>query len=135
MSPAAEAVVVDLGAVGRASVALARWYRGLVATGEGDVDELGHARAELAALPAQPGPLGRAVELLVCGGDNATDAEIVAAVSLLCDAASRAAPAPPAAPEVPPPPPPPARRRRRRGPVVTQPSLPGLDAQIVTGGP
>ena len=122
MSPAADAVVVDLGAVGRASVALARWYRGLVATGEGDVDELGQARADLAALPAQPGPLGRAIDLLVCGGDDASDAEIVDAVSLLCDAASRAARAP--VPVVPPPPAP--RPRRRRPPAATQPSLPGF---------
>ena len=87
-------MVVDLGAVGRASVALARWYRGLVSTGEADPTELGSARADLAALPAQPGPLGRAVQLVVDGGDNATDDEIVAAVALLCDAASRAGPAP-----------------------------------------
>ncbi len=119
---ATDAVVVDLGAVGRASLALARWYRGLVATGEGDVGELGQARADLAALPAQTGPLGRAIDLLVCGGDDASDAEIVDAVSLLCDAASRAAGAP--VPVVPPPPAP--RPRQRRPPAVTQPSLPGF---------
>ena len=127
MSTPPDAVVVDLGAVGRASAALARWYRGLVATGEGDVDELGRARAELATLPAQPGRLGWAVRLIVCGGDDATtDQEIVAAVSLLCDAASRAAgPSTPtaiqsaaAAP---------LRRRRNQAATVTQPTLPGLE--------
>ena len=120
MSATSDPVVVDLGAVGRASVALARWYRVLVATGEADVDELGQARAELAALPVQPGRLGRAVQLVVGGGDDASDEEIVAAVSLLCDAATRAAQAPPAvavteAPHWP---------RRRRN--VVQPTLPGL---------
>lgn len=125
MSGPADAVVVDLGAVGRASVALARWYRRLVATGEGDVGELGRARAELASLPAQPGRLGSAIRLIVCGGDDATDEDIVAAVSLLCDAASRAAE--PSAPvaihsaAVAP-----LRRRRGRA-TVTQPTLPGLE--------
>ncbi len=126
MSTPPDAVVVDLGAVGRASVALARWYRGLVATGEGDVDELGRARMELATLPAQPGRLGRAVRLIVCGGDDATDEEIVAAVNLLCDAASRAAgPSAPTAIQsaaVAP-----LRRRRGRAGTVTQPALPGLE--------
>ena len=125
MSTPPDAVVVDLGTVGRASAALARWYRGLVATGEGDVDELGRARAELATLPAQPGRLGWAVRLIVCGGDHATDEEIVAAVNLLCDAASRAGgPSAPIAVQsaaVAPP-----RRRRGRGATVIQPTLPGL---------
>lgn len=126
MSTYPDAVVVDLGAVGRASAALARWYRGLVATGEGDVDELGRARLELATLPAQPGRLGWAVRLIVCGGDDATDAEIVDAVNLLCDAASRAGgPSTPIAVRsaaVAP-----LRRRRDRGATVTQPTLPGLE--------
>jgi hypothetical protein len=126
VSGPADAVVVDLGAVGRASVALARWYRGLVATGEGDVAELGRARAELASLPPQPGRLGWAVRVIVCGGDDATDEEIVAAVSLLCDAASRAAgPSAPvavhAAAVAP------LRRRRGRVATVTQPTLPGME--------
>ena len=126
MSAESDPVVVDLGAVGRASVALARWYRGLVATGEGDIDELGRARTELATLPAQPGRLGWAVRLIVCGGDDATDEEIVAAVSLLCDAASRAAgPAAPIAIQsaaVAP-----LRRRWCQDATVTQPTLPGLE--------
>lgn len=127
MSAHPDAVVVDLGAVGRASVALARWYRGLVATGEGDVDALGRARMELATLPAQPGRLGWAVGLIVCGGDDATDEEIVVAVNLLCDAASRAGgPLTPIAVQsaaVGP-----LRRRRDRGgATVTQPTLPGLE--------
>ena len=120
MSATSDPVVVDLGAVGRASVALARWYRGLVATGEGDVDELGRARLELATLPAQPGRLGWAVRLIVRGGDDATDEEIMAAVSLLCDAATRAAQAPPAVAVTEAP----HRPRRRRN--VVQPTLPGL---------
>jgi hypothetical protein len=126
VSATSDPVVVDLGAVGRASVTLARWYRRLVSTGEADVDELGLARAELAALPVQPGRLGRAVRLVVGGGDGASDDEIVAAVSLLCDAADRAAQALPAPvpvafamPQRP--------RRRRRSPEVVQPMLPGLD--------
>ncbi len=116
-----DAVVVELGAVGRASLALARWYRGLVVTGEGDVGELGQARADLASLPAQPGPLGRAIQVVVCGGDDATDDEILAAVSLLCDAASRAAdpPEPIAAQR---PAPVPVARRRRRPPGRPAPS-------------
>ena len=125
MSTPADAVVVDLGAVGRASATLARWYRGLVATGEGDIHELTRARAELATLPAQPGRLGRAVRLIVCGGDDATDEEIVAAVGLLCDAASRAAgPSAPIAIQsaaVAP-----LRRRRGQTATVNQPTLPGL---------
>ncbi len=124
MSTPAGAVIVDLSAVGRASVALARWYRGLVATGKGDVNELGRARAALAALPAQHGRLGRAIELVVCGGEHASDEEVVAAVSLLCDAATRAG-APPGPVAVPTPAALPGRRRRTR--IVTQPSLPGLD--------
>ena len=123
MSMPTDAVVVDLGAVGRASAALARWYRGLVATGEADVDELGRARAELAALPVQPGRLGRAVQLVVAGGDDASDEEIVAAVSLLCDAATRAAQAPLAVAVTEADRPPPRPRRRRD---VVQPTLPGL---------
>ena len=125
MSTPPDAVVVDLGAVGRASVALARWYRGLVATGEGDVDELGRARMELATLPAQPGRLGWAVRLIVCGGDDATDEEIVDAVSLLCDAAGRAGQAAP--PDRAGQAPRPSPRSRRRA-EVTQPTLPGLDS-------
>lgn len=132
MSTPPDAVVVDLGAVGRASVTLARWYRRLVSTGEADVDELGLARAELAALPVQPGRLGRAVRLVVGGGDEASDEEIVAAVSLLCDAADRAAqalPAPvPVASAMPQRP-----RRRRRSPEVVQPTLPGLDLDATPG--
>lgn len=122
MSP--DPVVVDLGAVGRASVALARWYRGLLATGEGDVDELRQARADLAALPAQSGRLGRAVELVVAAGDDASDDEIVAAVVLLSDAAGRAAKTPtPEAGEIAAP----VRAAApRRGPRLTQPSLPGF---------
>lgn len=139
MSGPTDAVVVDLGAVGRASAALARWYTDLVATGEGDVDELGQARADLAALPAQPGRLGRAIELVVRGGDDASDAEIVAAVSLLCDAASRAA----SSASVAPPPFAPSAsaplsarapgQRRRRSPSVIQPSLPGFDGPAAPG--
>lgn len=117
---AAPHIVVDLGAVGRASVALAHWYGGLVATGEGDVAELRRARAELAELPAQPGPLGRAVQLLVGGGEHASDEEIMAAVSLLCDAASRATPAPRPSSLA-------ARRPPRPRPAPVQASLPGLD--------
>jgi hypothetical protein len=125
-------VVVDLGAVGRASVTLARWYRRLVSTGEADVDELGLARAELAALPVQPGRLGRAVRLVVGGGDGASDDEIMAAVSLVCHAADRAAQALPAPvpvvsamPQRP--------RRRRRSPEVVQLMLPGLDLDATPG--
>lgn len=132
MSATSDPVVVDLGAVGRASVTLARWYRRLVSTGEADVDELGLARAELAALPVQPGRLGRAVRLVVGGGDEASDEEIVAAISLLCDAADRAAqplPAPmPVASAMPQ-----RRRRRRRSPEAVQPSLPGLDLDATRG--
>mgnify|MGYP000509970449 CR=1 FL=1 len=40
MSATSDPVVVDLSAVGRASVTLARWYRRLVSTGEADIDEL-----------------------------------------------------------------------------------------------
>lgn len=129
-----DAAVVELGAVGRASLALARWYRGLVVTGEGDVGELGQARADLASLPAQPGPLGRAIQLVVCGGDDATDDEILAAVSLLCDAASRAADPPEPVAPPPTPTPVPVARRRRRVPgrpapspsASEQPCLPGF---------
>lgn len=121
MSP--DPVVVDLGAVGRASVALARWYRGLLDTGEGDVDELRQARADLAALPAQGGRLGRAVQLVVAGGDDASDEEIVAAIVLLSGAAGRAAkttaPMPRAIAT-------PVRAAARRRPGVIQPSLPGF---------
>ena len=125
MSTPPDAVVVDLGAVGRASAALARWYRGLVANGEGDVDELGRARMELATLPAQPGRLGWAVRLVVCGGDDPTDEEVVAAVNLLCDAASRAA-GPSTTTAIQSAAVAPRRRRRGRAATVTQPTLPGL---------
>jgi hypothetical protein len=132
VSAESDPVVVDLGAVGRASVALARWYQGLVATGEADVDELGQARAELAVLPVQPGRLGRAVQLVVAGGDDASDEEIVAAVSLLCDAAARAAQAAPTTPPAQVPRPSPLAHRRRG---VIQPTLPGLDPGEPPGGP
>ena len=132
MSATSAPVVVNLGAVGRASVALARWYRRLVATGDADVGELGVARAELAALPFQPGRLGRAVQLVVGGGGDATDEEIVAAVILLSDAATRAGEALPA------PAPVASRYRsnprgRRRSPEAVQPTLPGLDFDATPG--
>lgn len=131
MSVPAQSVVVDLGAVGRASVALARWYAGLVANGEADVAELARARAELGTLAPQPGPLGRAVALVVSGGDDATDAQVMAAVALLCDAAGRAGSDIAAAPG-----PRPKRRPQTTTAstaVVAQPTLPGLDAPDARG--
>ena len=82
-------LVIKLSDVGRASVKLDRWYRGLMATGEGDPAELAEAQAQLRGLPFQPGPLGRAVSLVASGGAGASDDEMIVAVELLCRAAAR----------------------------------------------
>jgi putative intracellular protease/amidase len=85
-------VLINLVAVGRASRPLADWWTRLLMTGAADVDELERARRLLEALPPQPGPLGRAVALVVSGGRDATQAETVAAVELLALAAARSGP-------------------------------------------
>lgn len=110
--------VIELGDVGQASMKLARWYRRLVTTGEGDPGELAEAQSRLRELPSQPGPLGRAVALVAAGGAGASDADMIAAVELLCRAAARAIP-------------PPTRRNGRRRRLSqagsVQLALPGLD--------
>ncbi len=111
--------IIELGDVGRASAKLDRWYRRLLVTGQGDPRELAEAQAQLRALPAQPGRLGRAIALVISGGAGASDEEMIAAVELLCRAAARATPQSRRA----------ARRRRRRGQVgPAQLVLPGLEA-------
>lgn len=69
--------VIELGDVGQASMKLARWYRRLVTTGEGDPGELAEAQSRLRELPSQPGPLGRAVALVAAGGAGASDADMI----------------------------------------------------------
>ncbi|MDQ3573762.1 MAG: hypothetical protein M3404_02400 [Actinomycetota bacterium] len=115
--------VIKLSDVGRASMKLDRWYRQLLATGNGDPRELAEAQAQLRKLPSQPGSLGRAVALVTAGGIGASDSEMIAAIELLCQAAARGIP--PRRSRRP-------RTRRRDQADVVQLVLPGLER---LGGP
>ncbi len=98
--------VIDIVAVGRASLPLARWWRGFLADPEAageHLDELERARRHLRALGTVPGRLGQAVAVVVAGG-GATVAESVEAIEFLTALADRAPAAEPTRLTSPPPP-------------------------------
>lgn len=85
--------VVDIVAVGTASLPLARWWRSFLANPEAageHLEYLEEARRRLQALPPLPGRVGRAVTAVVAGGGG-TPAQSVEAIGLLVALADRVA--------------------------------------------
>ncbi|HSH59628.1 MAG TPA: hypothetical protein VK988_08320, partial [Acidimicrobiales bacterium] len=120
--------IIDIVAVGRASLPLARWWQRFLAdpdaAGE-HLDDLEEARARLRELGPVPGRVGRAIAVVVMGG-GATAAQSVEAIELLNGLADHVAaqgptdPGPPTRPARIP------RGRARTGHRGDQQTLPGM---------
>ncbi len=111
--------MVDLPALRRACGPLIACYERFLADGSLDVGELDDALASLRVLPVFEGRLGRAVALVIAGGDGAPSEDTVAALELL-RTTTGLRPAPAASKKS-------KRREAKKGCGEIHPPLPGLE--------